>query len=703
MIVLDDGPRYVCSETCRQRFARGERRHETRAPSVERPRTITERVRDATRPSLDLASRSTETSGFAALAPPAVPFPVVSLTVAGFGLLTALLAHHPVASAVSASLTTLAAMLALIDSSSIRREVGLLPWLIGPVGAVVAALAGASATLGSPEAWKALAGGAAAAGAMTIRGWLDTRARAPISALVQRLTLALPKRVRVPAEVTIDDARYEEVPVSRVRTGEEILAVEGEVVGVDGLVDAGEAWVLPHPGAQTAIRRGPGDPVLAGARVTEGALRLLVTRVGDDRALVRVRRFGAARREASARVVRLAERFTNYGGLAVLSGAVAGLVLSDVSSLAGRISSAAAVLIAAPLLAARRSAESPLIAAAAAAASRGIVFPDARVLEDAGRVGGVAVATSGTVTEGRPEVVEVHVLGEADEPTLLALCAAAESGVESHPIGRAIRRYVRQHRFPSRSVRRAQLHPGRGLSAITPEGETFLLGSRTLLLEHGVSVALADEEATRAEERGHTTLFVGLGGRVRAVLALRDDVRVGSRAAMQRFFDQRQVVVLVSGDHRATAEGIARHVDVALVKAELTPDERGEEVARLGTTTGLVAAVGRLHDDESILHAADVPVVLGAAGSPQAERGVALTSDDLRDAASALWIAQAARLESVRGVALSTVVGAPVLVGAALGWIGAAAAALVAVSLDAIVLPAGARLLRRIDLRVPPR
>ncbi|MEZ4247056.1 MAG: hypothetical protein R3B99_02275 [Polyangiales bacterium] len=284
------------------------------------------------------------------------------------------------------------------------------------------------------------------------------------------------------------------------------------------------------------------------------------------------------------------------------------------------------------------------------------------------------------------------------EASLLALCAAAEASVEAHRS--AVRFAATSNSITSRRVPcGARLHPGRGISALTPDGETFLVGNRTLLLEHGVSVALGDAEATRAEERGYTSLFVGLGGRVRAVLALRDDVRSapGPRCSVSSISGG---LVLVSGDHRATVEALAKHLDVGLVK-EAGARRTRRRVQRLGTANGLVAAVGCLGDDEALLHAADVPVVLGAAGSPQAERGVALTSDDLRDAAGALWIAQAARFEAVRGVTLAVVVGAPMLVGAALGWIGPAVAAIVAASLDAFVLPAGARLLRRIEMRVP--
>lgn len=700
--MLDDGPRYLCSAACGDAFRRGHRPHESKPPPPARVRSVPERVRDATRPSIDLSAISAESSAIGRLvaATPPTPFPALGLGAAALAFVLATLGAALPAAVASVGMTAVAAGLALAQGRSIRREVGVIPWLVGPLGAVLAAIAGLAARLDDPARWLPLAGGAVAAAAMLVRSWLDARANEPVAALVARLLAPLPRRLRVPAEVAEGDVRYEEVPASRVRTGEEILVVEGEVVGVDALVDGGEAWILPHAGAQAPIRRRPGDPVLAGARITEGALRLLVTRVGAERALARVGRFGAA---SPARIVRIAARIVRWGGVLALVASASGLALAGDPGVAGSLSAAAAVLIAAPLLSARRAAEAPLVAAAAAGASRGIVYRDGRALEDAGRVGTVAIATSGTVTEGRPELIEVHVLGGGDEDALVADAAAAEAAVEAHPIGGAIRRYAKQHRLAVGAVRRAQLEPGRGVTATTSRGDALVLGNRQLLLDHGVSIAVADAEATRAEDRGMTALFLGLAGRVRAVLVLRDEVRVGSRAAVQRFFDQRLVVVLMSGDHRGTAEAIGRQLDVALVKAELPPDERGEEVKRLAVASGVVAAIGRLGDDDAILRAADLPVVLDAAGSPQVDRGVTLATDDLRDAAAALWIAQAARAESLRGVFLAVGLGAPALFGAAFGWIPPAAAALVAVTLDAIVLPAGMRLLRRIELRVPTR
>src|SRR5690606_18098970 len=165
-------------------------------------------------------------------------------------------------------------------------------------------------------------------------------------------------------------------------------------------------------------------------------------------------------------------------------------------------------------------------------------------------------------------------------------------------------------------VRRATFSPGRGVTAVAPSGQPLVIGNRGLLLEAGVSVAVADADAARAEERGHTVVFVGLDGRVRALISLRDEDRVGARAAVQRLIDLGIEVVLVSGDHRGTVEALARHLDITHVKAELLPDEQGAEIRRLRETGGVVAVVGRPGHDDAALGAADVPVVLGAAGAP---------------------------------------------------------------------------------------
>lgn len=733
VLALEDGYRFLCDAACSGRFRQGERSHERARPAGAAPSepalergvgeatsptakrsplaglTVPLRIEEAHVPGrvhLEEASATATGRLFARPALTVVPAPWVGLGAAAAGAMLGLLGAHPALAALSTAATLVAAGAALTRSYGARRETGLFAWALGPAGAALAALAAFVGALASPHAWPPLMGAAVAAGAMVARAWLDAWARRPVEDAVAALVLPLPTRVRVPAT---DDAGLpavgasREVEVDRVRTGEDVLARRGEVVAVDGIVKAGEAMALLHPGARAPVRRIVGDPLLAGARITEGAVRLLATRVGRDRGLVRPARFGSGRERDAAPVARLAEFATRWGGVMAIAFSVGGLLLTEGTGFAAQVSAAAAVLLAAPLLAVRRSAEAPLIAAAAIAGARGIVFQSARALDRAGRVTYAALCGHGTITDGRPEVVEMHTLDGGSPDALIALVAAAESAAEPHAIARAIRRFAETRGIPLEDVRRSTYIPGRGVTALAPNGDALIIGSRQLLLDEGVSVAVADADAARAETRGRTAVFLGLGGHVRAVLSLEDELRPGARAAVQRLVDLGIEVVLLSGDHRGTIETLAKGLGIDHIKAELVPEERGAEVKRLRESGGAVAAVGRPLHDDAALAAADVPVVLGAAGGPAGEHAVALVTEDVRDAAAALWIARAARHAAYRDSALATVGGLALVGLGAAGYLAPGVVAVAAIMLDAWALPAGARLLRRVALRLPER
>ena len=721
VILLEDGFRYLCDAACRQRFYEGER-----APVQRRqPPPSTFHRRPPSTPGISMPSaafggqprRSDTPSGMSEsdrdlplnvatpLAPlsdrvPRVPT-ALGVAFAAVGAFLALWPQFPMLPLWSATATTLATAAAFVGGWPTRREV---PWptlVAGPFGAALAAWA----ALWSPEAPSraGLIGAAIAAMVVVVRPWLDARARYPVRNVAHRLRARLPSMVRVPRATAAahDEAVTETIAVDQLRTGDEFLVTSGEVVPVDGVVGVGQAEVHLFPSTTTAAPRGPGDPLMAGARVRHGALRIVATRVGDERAMARINRFGAPRGDRAAPIMRLAEQVTRWGGLAALVGAAVGLALANGTGTTAQLSAAAAVLLAAPLLAIRRAVESPLVAAGAIAAERGIVFESARDLDNAGRTSVIVLADRGTVTEGRPDVVEVQPIGDATVDGVLGLVAGAQTAAEGHPIAQALLRHADGRGVPTEALRRATFIPGRGVRAVTSSGELIVVGNRQLLLDEGVSVAVVDDIAARAERKGHSFLFFGQGGRARAVISLRDEPRLGVRAAVQRIFDLQNEVVLISGDHRPTVEMRARHLDIGNVRAELLPDERGAEVKRLSEGGGKVGAVGRAESDGSILAAADVPVALGAAGGNEQDRGITVATGDLRDAAAALWIAHAARSGALRAARVAVVVGLAIAVAAALGFLAPAAAALLALGIDSYALPAGARLLRRVELRLP--
>ncbi len=704
VLLFEDGFRFLCDAACRDRFRDGERSHESARP----PRLTLPPRRDPTPapPAPVARPQADRSAAYRAMSAPRDPPPWLGLGAAGTGLLLGAFAQNPIVAVLSAAAVAIASSVALVRAWPSRREVGWLGWGLPPAGAILAAV---SALLEGPLADPrlALAGASFAAAAVVMRHWLDAQSTDPVERVAEELVSKMPVRVRVwkPSAEWATRLEWEAAPATAVRAGQEVVVGEGEVLGVDGVVQAGEAMAYLHPSSRTAVRRRTGDAMLAGARVTEGEVRVLATRVGAGRALVRPASFGDARGAEAARLTRLAAQVTRWGGPVALAAALLSATLLSVTdpSLEVVLRAMAAVMLAAPLVAIRRASEAPYVAAAATAAERGIAFANARAVDRAGRTTIAALCAHGTITEGEPEVVEIHAVDDAPWQPLVSLVAGAEAAVEPHPIGHAILRFCARRGIGIEAVRRATLVPGRGLTALSADGAELVVGNRALLLDEGVSVAVADADAARAEERGQTVVFVGVEGRVRAVICLRDEDRLGARAAVQRLIDQGIEVVLLSGDHRGTVEALARPLDITHVKAELLPHEQAADVRRLAETGGVVATIGRPGGDDPALEAAQVPVVLGAAGAPEGERAIALTGDDVRDAAAALWLARAARRAAWRGTTVATL-GGGLLVGlAALGLIAPVVAALLALAIDAYALPSAARLLRRIELRLPAR
>ena len=231
----------------------------------------------------------------------------------------------------------------------------------------------------------------------------------------------------------------------------------------------------------------------------------------------------------------------------------------------------------------------------------------------------------------------------------------------------------------------------------------MVVGRRQLLLDEGISVAAADQDAEHIENEGLTPIFIAIAGNLEALVAILDPTHVGAPDAVRRIADLPCEVVILSGDDRRTVERIAASLGASSVKAPLLPRERVSEVRALRETGGVTAAIGRGGEDDAVLAEADVPISLRLVGTALEERGVVVASRDVRDAAGALWIARAVRRSTLRTVGVATVLLVVVAASAALGWLTPMAAALIAVGAEAWALRAGSRLLRRVDLREPMR
>lgn len=450
-----------------------------------------------------------------------------------------------------------------------------------------------------------------------------------------------------------------------VKAGEQVLLDAGETSAVDGMIAAGEAEVVPHPFARQAVKKREGDALVAGAKVVRGSIKVTVTFAGVDRGLMRAARSLPHRADVASQIVVFA-RLALERGVPGLAACVGVAVFAQNGSLRDVLGAAAAAAVAASAGGVLGALAYAMGRAQLGTIEKGVLYKDVAAFDAAGRADVAVLCSRGTLLLGEPEVVAVETLGALDRDRVLSLAAGAETA-STHPFATAILRTVRAQGLAVEPVRSAHAHTGLGVTALGATGERIVVGSRALLLQEKISVAVAESRIEGLEAQGRSVLLVALGGKLVGVLALQDGLRVGARAAVEHLASARVEPVLLSGESRETCETIARALDIDHVRPEVLPLERGAEVRALAEGGREVAVIGHAQSDDGALGAADVSVALGAAGAAPGEWAASTVVDDVRAGVLALTHARRARDLSRRVLVLGLAPGAVATLGMVFG------------------------------------
>jgi P-type E1-E2 ATPase len=487
--------------------------------------------------------------------------------------------------------------------------------------------------LGDPRTAEAITLTSLVVGFGALSAALLRRARRPILAARERIALALAGTCRR----VVEDGTVQAHALD-LRPGEEILVEAGDLVPADASVTAGEGVIFPWLDAKIAAEVHEGDTVLAGARLGEGRIRAVVGWSGDDRAYARLTNDTRRRADLLAPVARAGRLFAERGsllitGLAALTAFAAGLDGVEILLVAVAVQAACAHPVTAAV-AALRVADTVL-----GGLRRGVVWKSAEALDQAGHTSVAVFCARGTLLLGEPEVATIEAFGAHTPEEVLSLVAGAESG-EHHPVASAVVRAARARGLRPDSVRSPQAQAGLGITAIASNGQPLVVGSRALLLYEHVSVAIAERRIQELESMGQTVLLLAVAQRLVGLVGLQDGLRPGARAAVQHLLDAGLEPALLSSDARETCEALGRALAIDHVRPEVPPAERGEEIKRLVGGGATVAVIGQSPADDAALSAADVAVALKSAGSTAADFSIHLATDDVRDAAFALYSAK---------------------------------------------------------------
>jgi len=485
----------------------------------------------------------------------------------------------------------------------------------------------------------------AVAGALAIGEWNEAAVVVVLFALSERLEAYAMERARrsirslvewMPKEATVlRDGRETVVPVAELAVGDLVLIRPGENIAVDGEVVEGTSAVneAPITGEAMPVEKGPGDPVYAGTLNGPGALRVRVTKVVAESTLAKILHLVEEAQNRRAPAQAFVDRFARVYTPVVIALALGVALVPPLLSGGGWerwVYEGLALLVVACPCALVISTPVAVVTAIGAAARRGVLIKGGVHLEAAGRIRAVAFDKTGTLTRGQPTVTDVLPLGGQSVRDVLAVAAALEA-LSEHPVARAILDAARARGIAVEPAESFSAVPGKGAVGQIG-GRTYLVGSPRLFTERGVAWEAAQATLAAWQEQGKTAILVGTEERLLGLIAVADLPREES-AAVIRVLKGSGVVhtVMLTGDHRRTAEAVARQVGVDEVHAELLPEDKLQRIQALRRRYGTVAMVGDGINDAPALAAATVGVAMGGGGTDAAleTADIVLMNDDL--------------------------------------------------------------------------
>jgi Cu+-exporting ATPase len=273
-------------------------------------------------------------------------------------------------------------------------------------------------------------------------------------------------------------------------------------------------------------------------------------------------------------------------------------------------------------------------------AMAGVLIKNAEALERMEKIDTLVVDKTGTLTEGKPKVVAVVPADGFDEHEVLRLAASVEQASE-HPLALAIVASAQERSLKLGRVAEFDSPTGRGVVG-TVDGHRLVLGNAGFLRELGIPATELEHEAERLRQEGATAIFLGVNGKLAAVIAIADPVKRTTPDALNALFQEGVRVVMLTGDNKTTALAVARRLGITEVEAEVRPDEKSAVVARLQQEGRSVAMAGDGVNDAPALAAAEVGIAMGTGTDVAIESaGVTLLKGDLTGIVRARRLSQA--------------------------------------------------------------
>ncbi len=473
---------------------------------------------------------------------------------------------------------------------------------------------------------------------ITIGKYLETRSKGKTSEALTHLMDMAPKTATVER-----NGEQQEVPVEQVMIGDVVIVKPGQRIPVDGVITEGHTSVDQSAitGESIPVEKEPGDNVIAATINKGGFIRFTATKVGNDTTFAQIIRLVEDASATKAPIAKLADQIAGVfvpivigialvtAGVWMLSGATFEFALNCAISVLV-ISCPCALGLATPVA---------IMVGTGKGAEHGILIKSGQALETAHNINTVVLDKTGTITQGKPVVTDVHtVLAQQEE--FIAIAAALEQSSE-HPLADAVMHYADELHINIPTAAQFMSLPGRGVEAHV-NGQYYCAGNIRLMEEKSIELDAWRETLQTLTTAGKTPLIFANSKQAIGVIGAADVVKPTSKQAIEQLKSIGVQVVMLTGDNAQTAAAIQSQLDIDEVIAEVLPQDKEQKIASLQAQSKVVAMVGDGVNDAPALARADVGLAIGAGTDVALDSAdVVLMKNDLLDVVTAIQLSKA--------------------------------------------------------------
>ena len=497
---------------------------------------------------------------------------------------------------------------------------------------------------------------------------LELRARARTGSAIRTLLNLAPKVAR---RVRLDGAD-EEVPLEAVQVDDRLRVRPGEAVPVDGRVTEGHSAVDESmvTGESLPVSKEAGARLIGGTINGTGALLMRAERVGSDTMLARIVHLVAEAQRSRAPIQRLADLVSSWFVPAVIVAAVVAFVVWMLAGpppqLAYALIAAVSVLIIACPCALGLATPMSIMVGVGKGAAAGVLIRNAEALERLEKIDTLVLDKTGTLTEGKPRVVAIVSTGGFEESTVLSLAASLERSSE-HPLAAAIAAAARDRGLALEEITNFQSLTGKGVTG-TAHGRQIAVGNARLFETLNIAPGELEARAESLRREGATSMFVAIDGQSCGIIAVADPVKTNTPAALESLRHDGIRIMMVTGDHRSTAEAVALRLGIREIEAEVLPEHKNAIIRRLRSEGRAVAMAGDGVNDAPALAEAEVGIAMGTGTDVAMQSaGITLVKGDLAGIARARTLSRATMRNIRENLFLAfvyNVLGIPIAAGA---------------------------------------